>query len=142
MSKGTYITVSTEQYAAVQHAAEHLGVTTSTITNILLQPIVSAVEQALGANRIEHLKNQDAPEPTAIVSSAQLPVSAHTMRKVVMLSKVLQVSKEVIALWSIHYMLPSVEKVPALNRHTLPPVLINKINAIERTPNGTTRDRA
>ena len=141
MSKGTpNIRVSAEQFNSVEAAAKRLGVTVSTISNVILQSIVSVTEAALGANRVEVLKDQDPPAATAVLKPMHMPVSVHTKREVARLSRVLQLSEETIALWSIHNLLPELEQITPPNRHILPPAIQNRLLQIERTPHATPRD--
>jgi len=141
MSKGTpTVYVSDEQFKAVESVAQGLGVTTSTIANLILQSMVAVTEDTLGANRVDFLKNQTAPDATKVVSPAKLPVSVHTKREVSRLARVLQLSDETIVMWSIHSLLPQLEKVTPVNRHTLPPTIQNRVLSIERNPRVTTRD--
>lgn len=114
--------------------AERIGVTLSTISNVILQPIVKVSEETLGANMVDALKDQPAPDSTNVARPAHMPVSVHTKREVARLARVLQVSDETIAMWAIHSLLPELESIEPPNRHTLPPVIQNRILQIERSP--------
>lgn len=141
MSKGTpTINVSDEQFKAVTTVAKSLGVTPATIANLVLQSVATVAEDTLGTNRVDFLKAQAAPDATKVVSPVKLPISSHTKRVVSQLARVLQLSEELIAMWSIYTMLPEFERVRPVNRHTLPPAIQNKVLTIERNPHATTRD--
>jgi hypothetical protein len=139
MSKGTpHIYVSDEQFKEVETVAKRLGVTTSTIANLILQSIVSITEQTLGANRIEYLKNQPPPSATKVLEPAKLPLSVHTKREVGRLARVIQLSEEAIAMWSIHGLLSEIANINPPNRHILPTAIQNKVLEIERSPHAKT----
>ena len=139
MSKGTpHIYVSDEQFKEVEVVAKRLGVTISTIANLILQSIASITMQTLGANRIEYLKNQPPPIATKVLKPGKLPISVHTKREVGRLARVIQLSEEAIAMWSIHNLLPEFTAIKPPNRHTLPSAIQNRVLEIERSPHAKT----
>ncbi len=141
-AKGTpTVLVSQEHFAAVTAVSNRLGVTTSTVANLVIQSTIAAAKNCIGANVLELLKDQEKPKSTAVHDGIKLPISTHTKRLLTEASIYLQLSEEVIALWSVHEFLPKVERVEPLNRHTLPPAIYNRVARIERGEYGTTRDR-
>jgi len=141
MSKGKGIPtvlVSAEHFNLVAASAKKLGVTPSTVANLVIQSVIAAAERSIGSNHVEMLKAQDGPASTVVLNPMKLPISTHTKRILSTAAKVFQLSEETIALWSIHEMLPAIERIEPLNRHTLPPALYNRVGQIERGEHGAT----
>ena len=138
-SKGSPIVlVSQENHKAVTSAANDLGVTISTIANLVLQSTIAAARACLKEEVVDRLSRQDPPKPTAINSGVRLPISTHTTRVLSQASAYLQLSEETIALWAIHEFLPKIKGIEPLNRHTLPPAIYNRVSRMEQTNYGKT----